>query len=833
MHSFFSLKTHIRILLSALFTICLISTALCQIKGKITDKDGFALPYAAIIVEGTTYGTVSNVDGYYEIDLQNTGRIALNFQYVGYNNVQKIIDFEGTPIIVNVTMDSEGLSLNEVIIRADSEDPAYSIMRQAIANRKKNKYLVKSLESDLYVKGLIKLTKTPEKILGEEIGNLGGILDSMRQGILYLSESKSKFYYSYPDKIKEIMVSTIKSGDNSLFTANQFSWASFDLYDEYLQFGRAIVSPLADHAFSHYTYRLEQTYEDKDHFVIHKIKVTPKSKNSPALVGHIFIVDGQWAIHSSGLKIYGVALKNTFLDTIDIKQVFIPVENRETWKLFSQIFRFNAGLFGFRIGGDFTYIFSNYMLNTDNTSIFKNNESFRVEKDALKRDTAFWNQERPVPLTIEEQKDYIKKDSLLTIWSSKTFLDSIDRENNRFKTIHLILGYTYANSYKNRKFSVPSPLSSIKFNAVEGFKISLIPNWTIEDSTMRKLKIQPSLDYGFSDNKFKPGILLDYTFDNYSLAKIKLSGGIKYRQFDSKDPINERSNAWSSLWSKTSKIRLYKDTYIDVLYFQELFNGFYLEFSSTYSTREPLIVNTNYSFRKKDLIYDENIPRSDLSEEFYESNTYIKNKISFTIRPGQRYSSYPNYKIRHATVWPTITPEFEIGIPMTPGKRAYQKVTIRLRDQYVGMKQLGYFKYNAEGGFFLKGKPSYFADFLHPVANRIAIPIDPDLSSFNLLPFYQFSTDKYYLQLNFRHHFNGFVFDRIPLINKTPLRLTLGSSALYVPDKGFYIEPYIGLENFKIGPIHLFDIDYAFSFDKNGFRDHGIVFRLAQFLNNL
>jgi hypothetical protein len=61
--------------------------------------------------------------------------------------------------------------------------------------------------------------------------------------------------------------------------------------------------------------------------------------------------------------------------------------------------------------------------------------------------------------------------------------------------------------------------------------------------------------------------------------------------------------------------------------------------------------------------------------------------------------------------------------------------------------------------------------------------------------------------------------------------MVIGSSALYVADKGHYIEPFIGIENFRIGPIHLFDIDYSFAFDKNGLRDHGIIFRLTQLMN--
>jgi hypothetical protein len=118
------------------------------------------------------------------------------------------------------------------------------------------------------------------------------------------------------------------------------------------------------------------------------------------------------------------------------------------------------------------------------------------------------------------------------------------------------------------------------------------------------------------------------------------------------------------------------------------------------------------------------------------------------------------------------------------------------------------------------------------MGNELLSPIAPDLSSFNLLPYYEFSTGDYYLQFNFRHHFNGFIFDKIPLINKTPLKLVIGSSGLYTPEKGHYLEPFIGIENFRIGPVNLFDLDYSFGFDQSGFRDHGVTFRLSQLLNN-
>jgi hypothetical protein len=159
-------------------------------------------------------------------------------------------------------------------------------------------------------------------------------------------------------------------------------------------------------------------------------------------------------------------------------------------------------------------------------------------------------------------------------------------------------------------------------------------------------------------------------------------------------------------------------------------------------------------------------------------------------------------------------------------------LTLRVRDYYVNMRLAGYFSYNAEAGWSLGTKPQYFGDYFHPMGNELLSPIAPDLSSFNLLPYYEYSTNNYYAQFNFRHHFNGFISDAIPLINKTSFKFVSGFSGLYEPSKGRYLELFAGIENFRLGPVQLFDIDYTWSFDEKGFRDHGITIRLARIFAN-
>ncbi len=803
-----------------------------QIVGKITDKDGIPLPYATIYMEGTTSGTVSNAEGEYLLEIPTQGQYQLTFQYVGYKKHIENIVYEGKKKVVNVILVQDDNLLSELVITADAEDPAYAIIRKAIEKRPFYKNQYKSSQADLYIKGVIKLLDAPEALMGNELGNLGGILDTLRQGIIYLSESKSKYYFQAPDMTKEIMISSIKSGDNSLFTANQYNWASFDLYDEYIEIGRNLVSPIGKNALSHYIYKLESTFFDNNGYNVNKIKIQPKSGTSPALHGYIYITENLWNIYSTDIKIYGSPLRGTFIDTVLVKQIYVPVEKPDQWQLFNYNYSFKAGILGFKIGGDFTYVFSNWVNNSDVTKVFNNRESFRVEADALKKDIAFWAKTRPIPLTTEEQKDYIKKDSLRAIWTSKPFLDSLDRVNNKLKWSSIFLGYSYQNSHKKTSFLLPTPISSLRFNAVEGFKIYIAPQWSKEDSTYRKWTISAPLAYGFADDQFKASMRCEYKFDNYSLGKLYLDGGRQYENFDPEGSLIERNNSWLSLWNKVNYIRLYDNIYGYAGYSQEILNGIYINFQTGYTQRSPLNINTQFSLRRKDLLYDENIPNTSLDARVYENSTFWRTTLSLKWIPGQIYGSYPHVKIRQGSQYPTFQLTYRQGINLKSENDTWHTLSLKISDSYVSAKLWGYSQYNVDIGTFLGMRPEYFADYYHPSGNQILIPINPNLASFNLLPYFEYSTNQYYVQGNFRHHFNGKIADKIPYINRTKIKFVAGVSALYVPNRGAYFEPFIGIEGFSAGPVPLFDLDYSFSFDEYGFLRSGFTIRLSSIFNN-
>ena len=153
-----------------------------QLTGKVVDENGLALPYASVYIENTTKGTVTNNLGDFSLPLER-GTYTIKFQFVGYETVSKTIKYPDQSSI-NIQLSLQEVGIAEVVIAADAEDPAYPIIRKAIAKRKYYKELIPAYNADVYIKGLIKMEDAPDKILGEEVGNLDGLLDSTKQGIV-------------------------------------------------------------------------------------------------------------------------------------------------------------------------------------------------------------------------------------------------------------------------------------------------------------------------------------------------------------------------------------------------------------------------------------------------------------------------------------------------------------------------------------------------------------------------------------------------------------------------------------------------------------------------
>ncbi|VAW17483.1 Outer membrane TonB-dependent transporter, utilization system for glycans and polysaccharides (PUL), SusC family [hydrothermal vent metagenome] len=82
------------------------------ITGKVTDgSTGEALPGVTIVVEGTTYGTITNINGEYTINVE-AGQV-LAFSYIGYVTQQIVV---GEEPVINVVLPVDTEQLEEVVV---------------------------------------------------------------------------------------------------------------------------------------------------------------------------------------------------------------------------------------------------------------------------------------------------------------------------------------------------------------------------------------------------------------------------------------------------------------------------------------------------------------------------------------------------------------------------------------------------------------------------------------------------------------------------------------------------------------------------------------------
>lgn len=82
-----------------------------QIRGKVTDSQGQSLPGANVMIEGTTKGVVTDVDGYYVIDAEK-GNV-LVFSYIGFEDQKVTV---GNRLAIDVTLKETTTLLEEAVV---------------------------------------------------------------------------------------------------------------------------------------------------------------------------------------------------------------------------------------------------------------------------------------------------------------------------------------------------------------------------------------------------------------------------------------------------------------------------------------------------------------------------------------------------------------------------------------------------------------------------------------------------------------------------------------------------------------------------------------------
>lgn len=817
-----------------LFILLFISiSAVAQIKGTITDEKGNPLPFVSVIEENTYSSTTSNEQGQYQLNVKEIGKNQITFQYLGFKPQKTTVPSHSKTFILDVKMAEESFTLKEVVIDPKN-NPANSIIRGAIANKKENSDRTARYTADFYSKGMFKVKDLPKKIMGQKVdldADMASNLDSTGTGVLYLSETVSKITFEKPDKLKEKIVASKISGNNRGYSYNTAALSTYDFYENTLDFNIKLISPIADNAFNYYKYKLESTFYDANNQQINKIKVIPKRDKEPVFEGYIYIVDDSFAIYAIDLDIKGHRMKNEFTETMTLKQSFNYNTKNKIWSKNAQTLSFNAGAFGVKFSGNFNYVYSNYEFPDSFQKKTFGNEIVAFEANANKKDDAFWNEIRPIPLTIEESMDYSKKDSLQIIRKSRKHTDSIDAKNNKFKIWDILTGYNYKNTFKKNSFDYNGLLNiaSLSFNTVQGFNLDSgfsFRKWNEEEGT--STSISTTFNYGFSDERFRVTGKFSHRFNTINYATIWGSGGVKTTQFNNSEPITKFVNSISSLFFKDNYMKLYNLEFAQINYGQDIANGINLTGQIGYEQRKPLFNTTDYSFFKKDNLYSSNNPLApnDYTTPAFEKHHLFKTLITTRINFGNKYISRPDgrYNFKNDK-YPTVYLAFEKAFAASDKKYEFERIGASV--QYdLGLGNKGILGTNFRAGKFFNAENISFIDYRHFNGNQTHIGTSGRyLNVFNLMPYYENSTNDSYFELHTEYNDTGFIMNKIPILNLLKSTLNLGFHSLAIPERKPYSEFTIGLDNLGFGKFKLFRVDYIHSY-QGGVQQNGVVLGL-------
>src|SRR5690606_1957332 len=81
------------------------------ITGQVVDSKGIGIPGATVIVEGTTTGTATDVDGNFSLDIPEGAILLISF--IGYQSQRITIENQST---LNIVLEEDMSSLDEVVV---------------------------------------------------------------------------------------------------------------------------------------------------------------------------------------------------------------------------------------------------------------------------------------------------------------------------------------------------------------------------------------------------------------------------------------------------------------------------------------------------------------------------------------------------------------------------------------------------------------------------------------------------------------------------------------------------------------------------------------------
>ncbi len=757
-----------------LFMLCIGMPAkaqqIVQVSGVVADsKTGETLPAATIMLEPTSLGiwVLADNDGRYNIKTvaKATG---IQFSYVGYNTVSVPFVKGKIPAQLDVKLKAEDNILEEVVVKAkriryrNKDNPAVELIRKVIDNKGNNRLEAHDFyEYVKYEKIELSLNDLNDSIKSSAAFRnfpfLNKYLDTLPTGEtrlpFFLRENLSEcFYRKSPEAKKEFLLAS-KMADFNDFIETATLGAFIDgmvskanLYDNTIMIlDNQYQSPISPLGPGFYQYHIIDTTFVSGVQCIN-LAVYPRNDADFGFAGNLYITnDSTYALKRAELRLTKNANIN-FVRGLSLVQEYMLVDN--SWCLMIDEATIDFTITGKKSAmlGKRTNSYHNYTFDKRiPDSKFKGENQEKVPGYDM-RAPEFWQEERPLALNKTEQGIYDMVTEM--------------RQDKKFNRIMGIAGLVFSGMINVGDVDLGPVETFFSFNSIEGarFRIGGKTNARFNPH----LFFDGFVAYGTKDEKFKYHAGAMYSFTRRKLHPWEypmnlLSVSYEYNTetpgqfflFGSGDRLLlsfHRGDAPRMLYSRN----------FDVKYDREMAYGWSIHPSLTFKEEEPA------GELKFENAYG---PVENLTA------TQLNLKVRFA--PKERFYQVQQNRFPLNHTNPVFTASYNYGIKNLWGSDYdFHRLEVGL-DKRTWFSSLGFFDMWLKAGKIWNTVPFPLL-VIHQANQNYAYQDE----AFNMMNYLEFVSDQY-ASANLSYCFNGWIFNRVPLIKKLKWREYFTFKALW------------------------------------------------------
>ncbi len=731
-----------------------------KIGGSVVDQQNETIPFANVVFVGSTTGTVSDEDGNFYLESDETFT-EIEVSFIGYQT--KKITIKSRDFNLKIVLEEEDNQLEEVVIYSGKVkkkgNPAIAILKKVWAKKRKNGvFLFDQYQYDKYEKVEFDMNNIDSTMMQRKLFKgmefiFNSIDTSSITGKSYLpifiNESVYKTYGNNKTaKVREDLVANKNSGFDSNQNIIAFIkdlYVEYNIYDSYIKiFDKSFVSPLSRAGTLSYNYVLtDSAYIDNKW--CYNIVYYPRRKSELTFKGDFWVNDSTFAVKEINMQANKSANINWVKD-IYIEQNF-DVLNDSVF-LLKRDYIMSDFSFGKKdktkgVYGKRTTMHKNYQFNIDKGDKFYKKEADVYAEEIYTKADDYWNENRQEKLNKDELGVYKMLDTLSTVPKFKKLYNLVS-----------ILGSGYV-EFKN--FDFGPIFSTFGKNDVEGLRLRVGGRTFFGSNDL--WRIQGYTAYGFKDNQFKYGLSGKWMLQK----KNRLIFGIGNRRdieqigvsLTTTNDVLGRSFASSSFFASGDNSKLTS-----------------INLSNAFLSIEPkknLIFRLGASYRTLKTAS----PTFNLDYIDAQGNTQseiIQSEVDFSIKymPKRKTIGYGVDRNIVESRYPTLFLNYSKGIKgVFNSDFDYQKIQFYYR-QPILVGGFGRTFTTFEVGKTFGKVPLGLLNVVP--GNQSYFNIE---NTYSLLDYYEFTTDQY-ASLHIEHNFNGRFFSRVPILRKLNLREIIG-----------------------------------------------------------